>query len=259
MAALVALGLFSVVGTYRWIRKQEFSLVTGPAILGVVALLGAVGPWGASNVSQLSQLDRLETALAEQDMLDASGKVAEPEVVRSKMSAIHSNTVYEAAKYLLDAHGPAAFAELTDLDLSTGHTYEQLAILGFDEMPLTPSTCTFEVPYDEAHFLLGGGHVSDFSASRSFENTHRGFTLLLENNELTVSGMGKRGVANLSFPQVAPPFDEHVETLEKAYWTVPILDASGTVIGTIAIRQVSFEARGDDVDATYATGLVQLK
>jgi hypothetical protein len=147
MAALVCLGLFSLIGAYKWLRKQEFSLVTGPAILAAIACLSAVGPWGASNVSRASQVQRLEHALRQSELLGPDGRMLSKQVVEAHaFEGEHGTTVRESLDYLLTEHGDEAVAHLSPIDLSEhDYSWEKLTALGVNDIPMSGTVISLYV------------------------------------------------------------------------------------------------------------------
>lgn len=257
MAALVCLGVFSVVGAVKWLRKQEFSLVTGPAILGVVALLGAVGPWGASHVSEVSQLNRFEQALQEANLLE-NGKLLPPEVVKERKFSAQAEEIRSTAEYLARAHGATAFDELTMVEIQSTEYYEivrELGIIDLREVPMSLTLNASDRPFE----VDRGGTIAKFSVSEHSQPTAP-VDAKLRGQELTVAVDGKRGVALLEFDSVQVPFADHYLELPDAERVIPLVDPdSRQRVGSLAISDVRFEDGGDGVARpTYVSGIALL-
>lgn len=117
-ALLIALGVLSLLGVYRLVRRREPLLLAVPVVLGATLLLGAVGPWSASAVSRRSQEARLRAGLREAGLL-ADGRLARPllpaeppvditDPGRKLVSRELHDRITGSVSYLYEAHGPEA-------------------------------------------------------------------------------------------------------------------------------------------------------
>lgn len=243
IAALVCLGVFSIVGTVRWIRGRDFSLTFGPAIVGIVAFAGAVGPWGASYVSHASQQHRLVEQLAAAELMDGAGQIASPDAVRAA-DARGLQKARETARYILETHGPASMEDLTDVDLTRpASTWDQLAALGFEPAP-SKRYVSFNRPYDEPARFRHAGTFTDFSVSAGYAGEVRGAHVELEDQQVHVSFDGTRASTSLgAFVAIAEDADTGQEIPEHLkHFT--LTNASGPA-GELALRSVQMQQASD--------------
>ncbi len=258
MAALICLGIFSVIGAYKWLRKQEFSLVTGPAILGLVAVVGAVGPWGASNVSETSQLNRLTTALAKGNLLEPNGQMVSKERMVAAVHQLERETISTAALYLVESHGDEALAGLSPVALADFHeTWETLGALGITPESAIMTMSVSADPNTPFHFERGG-FITEFGVSVHHPTTTRGVDFTLDGMALVVSYREVTGRAQLHFDGIDRPFETYSQAMPTSERQVPLIDASGEVVGSVALRDATLEYQRDTaaVAATYVSGIV---
>lgn len=257
IAALVCLGVFSLVGTYRWIRKKDFSLTYGPAIVGIIAFAGAVGPWGASYVSHASQKARMVEALEEHDLVENDGTLAPPSEIRASTGNLHQ--ARQAATYLLNTHGEDALDDVSPIDLSGyDNRWAQVRALGFEaEAPTQTRWVHFTVSPDAPMGFERGGTFTDFSVSKNWETESGGRKFIIESNSIVVT----RGGEELTVPLEAfIPLAEEGDSSEHLpeHLRHRTLYRDGEPAGEVVLRSVQFLESSDTWTAEHARGFVNI-
>ncbi|MEJ2186853.1 MAG: DUF4153 domain-containing protein [Gemmatimonadota bacterium] len=102
-AALVALLLLAMLGTWALLRRRRLQAFPVSLVLGVIALLCALGPWSATATARRSQQARLAEALRMADV-DTAAVPAAPRVV----PAHEIDEIRSTGRYLNDHFGKEA-------------------------------------------------------------------------------------------------------------------------------------------------------
>jgi hypothetical protein len=143
-----------------------------PASLGVIALLAAIGPWSAGNISKQSQLARL-TRLLEAQGLMVNGEVRAP----AKPLAL-DDTSYDdlnsTLQYLAGTHGPntlrGMFGKLVgDRQWTDLTRYEAsdniLKALNITQASSQPNSVTFQIANRNGNYDVEGFKTASFSTT----------------------------------------------------------------------------------------------
>jgi hypothetical protein len=127
-AALVALLVLAVLGTWALIRRRRLRAYPVSLVLCVVVLLCALGPWSATAVARRSQQARLAGALRAADVDTAATPVATRLVPDSVYTEIR-----RTGSYLADHFGNAAVVAVAGQAVPEGrHAYDLAATLGLE-------------------------------------------------------------------------------------------------------------------------------
>jgi hypothetical protein len=258
IAALVCLGVFSLVGTWRWVRGRDFSLTFGPAIVGLVAFAGAVGPWGASYVSYSSQRARLVESLGAQGLIDGDGRIAGADKVRA-VDPLELNEAREAADYLMTAHGADAFDGLAPTDLDEYDVaYDALHALGLETMA-RQRYVSLNTAGDATFRFERGGEFSDFSVGRTWVGQRGVANLSVDGDALVATVDGDRAETSMEpLATLADSKTNYAEIPERLrHWTLTTED--GTAVGEIVLRSAQLqEVRSGEWEIDQATGFVNV-
>ena len=252
MAALVCLGAFSIISALRWLRRQDQSLVIAPAIVGVVAVLSALGPWGASNVSAVSQRARLDVAATASGMLGPDGRLLPSDQLLELPVDEDRRAAFEAAKYLAETHGAAALAHLTTDDLSDLKPYDVVFELGMG-VPMYSEWLYFHADRDRPVRFDMAGYVTEFGSS-SASTTHRGVQTHLDGNELVVRLGAITGRATVD----VPPHDGSDGSMEFEPVMLTLKDGD-RVVGQVSLSNISARQSGATPDLDHVSGILVLQ
>jgi len=115
---ILALGLWLAgISIYLLINKLE-NIKIIPISLSIIALLTAFGPWGAFNVSKMSQLRIIKQNLEELNIL-VDGKINKNhESVEWKIES----EIYQKIDYIVENHGYKNIQKIVDIQLDTSFT-----------------------------------------------------------------------------------------------------------------------------------------
>ena len=104
---LTTMTLLALAGTLWLIKRRALPLYVVPVAFGAVALLFAVGPWSALELSRRSQHERLEHWLAEAGVPeDGAGYVVPSDTARREVSFAAYTGITTTAQYLVQHFGP---------------------------------------------------------------------------------------------------------------------------------------------------------
>lgn len=256
MAALLCLLAFSLAGAYRWVRRQEFSLVTGPAILGAAALIAAVGPFSAAEVSLRSQQERLRDALQDAELLDTNGQMVRPDQM-PESGEVHE-TIYQTARYLLQTHGAAGLAELTPARLGEHpHVDDQLAALGIRGPVPATRYISLAPRTPRLYELPRGGWVAEFDAYPQMAwRADDGLGVRIEGDRITIDHPRIAGTARIAINGLRERAVEGTYTPTDAERDLDIVDARGVVVGRLMLANANFNVTHGEIELTYVSGLL---
>jgi hypothetical protein len=260
IAALVCLGVFSLIGTWRWFRGRDFSLTFGPAIVGIVAFAGAVGPWGASYVSHASQKARLVDNLTEHGLIEADGRIASAEAVGA-VPVRDIQEAREAGEYLLKAHGADALEELSPIDLAEyDNRWAKLGALGLQSAH-NLAYASFNLPYDEPLHFANGGTFTEFSVSNTYGRQTRGAKFAIERDVILALNFQGRNydVSLREFVRRAEESSDPTRDIPAPLKTLPLSLDDGTVVGELVLRSVQVrEIDPGEWKVSHASGFVNV-
>ncbi len=112
---VLVLGVWLAAVTVYCVAARSPGIKVIPASLCALAFLVAFGPWGAFQVSERSQMERLSGILAEAGVL-RDGRVVPPV---KPIPATASRDVSSIVRYLCEVHGPSALQPWFDTPLDT--------------------------------------------------------------------------------------------------------------------------------------------
>jgi hypothetical protein len=261
---VVLMGLWLGVMTVYFLLRRGASIKVIPASLCALAILSSFGPWGAFNVSERSQMRRLEATLTATGILvdgkikpytedvaqETDGTPAEMQVVPDRpareISDAEVQKISSAVTYLLDVHGTAPlqpwFTERLDtLVAMVKSPYERwerksprklLALMGLRYADGSP-----------------GGSVSRvFLARRPAAVDTRGYTLALRGIALSHDGPGMSTRAGDETARVTLAF----QRLYLSFWKDSTLVGDYSVMFEECAGRLyadSSAQRGDSVSA----------
>ncbi len=119
---ILALGVWLAgISIYLLINKLE-NIKIIPISLSVIALLSAFGPWGAFNVSKMSQLKVLKQSLEELNIL-VDGKInKDREILDWNEEHKINDKIKDGIRYIVDNHGYENIQKVIDIELDTSIT-----------------------------------------------------------------------------------------------------------------------------------------
>ena len=261
LAALVCLGGFALIGAYRWVRRQPFSLTTGPAILAVVSLLAAAGPWSATSVATRSQTGRLIDAAASAGVLTPERRLAAPEML-GEVTGEAGSTLSATVKYLVEHHGARSLRHIlpTDVEVSNdAKPWEVAEALLLQPNPQFPTdrdgirNTTFAVERNEPRHLTRGGTLHRINIARGTHPNFGALKLGLDANALSVQRDDERLRIDLSrFTADLPRAEPYISLApEEAF--LPLL-RGGQRVGELHMESVGVEKAEDHWRVHYLDG-----
>ena len=115
---ILALGLWLAgISIYLLINKLE-NIKIIPISLSVIALLTAFGPWGAFNVSKMSQLRIIKHQLEEINVL-VDGKINKN---HESVDGKKESEIYQKISYIVENHGYKNIQKIIEIELDTSLT-----------------------------------------------------------------------------------------------------------------------------------------
>jgi hypothetical protein len=274
LVALAGLGILSVIGLVRLVRREAPPLFSIPLVFVLLLVPAAIGPWSAPAVAKRSQRAALESNLRAVgvEALPARVALADPAVTRS-VDVDRYQTINGTANYLRQHFGEAGLAGLLEGDATTLQRGDVARRLG-----LAPTAHERERTTLNAHLepsagipLPGGGTIYPvevgYVAAGSPTAAHFGPV------SVSLDGDGGRLLVSVpGEPQLAAPLRELVDRLATGAGTsrssarfgrdlapmvhldallsaadavLPLTDSAGLPRAHLVIRNLSL-ARGAD-------------
>ncbi|MBA2662564.1 MAG: DUF4153 domain-containing protein [Bradymonadaceae bacterium] len=97
LVIIVCLALVSLYGAATLLRKRPFRLFIVPALVVVLSVAGAGGPWSLVNMSRSSQLSHLTRLLKEAEALDANGRLIAGRA--AQLDSVQASEIMRAYEY----------------------------------------------------------------------------------------------------------------------------------------------------------------
>lgn len=268
MALIVALTILAAWGAYRLGRKQPPLARAVPAVVGIVALLSAFGPWGANSVSLRSQRARLAEAV------DAVGErplvLSVVDTLRDAPRRVIPYETYDVLeavpRWLFEQHGPEALDGLVVLPPTVDNGWEIGRYLPFAPSPRRDAaSCDVETPvYLHAtgpYPNVPGGTLSSVTATVAAPTRRDTTATWVSGDTLYASTPAWRASASLqdlvrrarSGCEVTVARDR----LDGASAVRPLVDASGVRRATFVIESMRVErARGVPAHPREVSGML---
>lgn len=124
---VLTLWLLALAVYYVWTGSDNIKLI--PTSLALVALLTAIGPWGAYSVSRHSQTARFDRILA----ANAMGRAGAVTAARGPVSFEDRRQLSAVVRYLHRTHGSGTVAGVLGAPLDTVLTWEHASKYGSDD------------------------------------------------------------------------------------------------------------------------------
>lgn len=270
-ALLVALTALAVLGVARLVRRGEPVMTLVPIVLGLTLLLASFGPWGASEVSRRSQQERLRSGLEEAGLF-ARGQVTrrldpDPSAVDTvRLPAETYDRISGSLRYLYDEHGPGAVEELFATDVAgyeSGHAlFAALGLRSECRQAEAPELLYASLPPEAPIAGLPAGTLYRVGARGEpggepkppADTTRASLTLEDSTAVFTARGDGPAWTARVDLRPILgrmraaggrecgrPGMGPGLQ-LTGADASLPLVDSTGAVRGTLIVTQLAYQA-----------------
>ncbi|HEX6911118.1 MAG TPA: DUF4153 domain-containing protein [Longimicrobium sp.] len=245
VAIVVAIGILSVIGTVRLLRRRRPMQGTVPAVFAAVLAASALGPWSAPAVSRRDQTARLR---AELRRANVDPRRLPADTVR--VDSVAHARIGSGARYLVDAHGIGALqAVIPALPDSTRAVWDMADQIGVRRGCRPFDWAAADLTWNDGVGGLVGGTLAPLQLSETAPGMQTvggvRLRLALADDRLRVEAAGWRGEADLrplllrlqARPDACEPAWRHRAgpALLPRDALVAVRDASGTVRAQVLV------------------------